>query len=54
MFTGIAVTGLIVFIRGDIIERRKRKAAEAAAAAASSEEAAALPEPAPASVDGEL
>ena len=54
MFTGIAVTGLIVFIRGDIVERRKRKAEEAAAAAASTDEAAASPEPAPASVDGEL
>jgi cytochrome oxidase assembly protein ShyY1 len=32
MFTGIAVAGLIVFIRGDIITRRKLKAAAAGAA----------------------
>ena len=35
MFTGIALTGLVVFIRGDIVDRRKlrRAAAEASAAA---------------------
>jgi cytochrome oxidase assembly protein ShyY1 len=33
MFTGIAVTGLFVFIRGDIVARRKLKKAAAAAAA---------------------
>lgn len=33
MFTGIALTGLVVFIRGDILARRKLKAEAAAAAA---------------------
>jgi hypothetical protein len=32
MFAGIALTGLVVFIRGDIVERRKLKKAAAAAA----------------------
>ncbi len=32
MFTGIALTGLVVFIRGDLVARRKLKAAAAAAA----------------------
>lgn len=31
MFTGIALTGLVVFIRGDIVARRKEKAARAQA-----------------------
>lgn len=31
MFTGIALTGLVVFIRGDIVARRKEKAARASA-----------------------
>ena len=34
MFTGIALTGLVVFIRGDIVARRKQKAAAAAIPAA--------------------
>ncbi|HSN10849.1 MAG TPA: SURF1 family protein [Propionibacteriaceae bacterium] len=37
MFTGIALTGLIVFIRGDIVARRKARAAAAARAATSRE-----------------
>jgi len=39
MFTGIALTGLVVFIRGDIVARRKLRA-EAAAAAVPPEPAA--------------
>jgi cytochrome oxidase assembly protein ShyY1 len=56
MFTGIALTGLIVFIRGDIVTRRKLKA-EAAAAASDAAGAGpnateVAPDAAPASADG--
>lgn len=65
MFAGIALTGLVVFIRGDIVERRKlKKAAAAASAEAAPETATAAPdgadgapdpaEVASAAVDGEL
>jgi cytochrome oxidase assembly protein ShyY1 len=46
MFTGIALAGLIVFIRGDIVARRKLKVAAAAAEAAPTEGAPAEGAPA--------
>jgi len=47
MFTGIALTGLVVFIRGDIVARRKLRAAKAKAAeeAVPSEPVSAVEEP---------
>jgi cytochrome oxidase assembly protein ShyY1 len=53
MFTGIAVTGLVVFIRGDIVARRKlrREAAAAAAAGQAPPAQDAVVDAAPASVD---
>ena len=51
MFTGIALTGLIVFIRGDIVARRKIKA-QAAAEAAPQDATEPAQDAAPASVDG--
>jgi cytochrome oxidase assembly protein ShyY1 len=43
MFTGIALTGLVVFIRGDIIARRKLKAAAGVAAEEPASSAERLP-----------
>jgi len=51
MFTAIAVTGLVVFIRGDIVARRKQKTAATAAAAAHTAGAPAEAASASASVD---
>lgn len=52
MFTGIAVTGLVVFIRGDIVARRKlRREAAAAAETQATPEAETPVDAAPASVD---
>jgi hypothetical protein len=47
MFTGIALTGLVVFIRGDIVARRKSRAAKSKAAeeAVPSEPVSAVEEP---------